>query len=135
MGRVNGKVYRGKTWQNERKAEETREAVHPGLTDIARLDEIRRVARQEPARLFLRAVPTQDYLVLLSQAGVLKARTNGETSCHLVAETGEAVCEHNGDPGVDCRQSWCRYATLMRMRLLYRLGEAYARARRRYGVA
>lgn len=101
---------------------------------IARLDEIRRVADQDKSRLFLRAVPTQDYLVLLSQAGLLSARGQPETDCHLDADSGEARCYHNGDPGKDCRQSWCRYAVLMRMRLLNRLGAAYALERRRLGV-
>lgn len=98
---------------------------------IARLDEVRRVARHDRASLFRRAVPTQDYLLLLGQAGVLNVRGLPETTCHLNAVTGEAHCCHNGDPGVDCRQSWCKYATLMRMRLLVRLGQAYALERRR----
>jgi len=100
----------------------------------AALDELRRVARQEKARLFLRAVPTQEYLVLLSNAGVLSARMIPETECHLNASTGESHCEHTGDPGKDCRQAWCQYAKLMRMRLLNRLGLAYALERKKLGV-
>lgn len=114
------------------KCENEAEAAPRGVAEnIARLDEVRRVARQDKARLFLRAVPTQEYLVLLSQAGILSARGVQETGCHLDAASGEARCYHNGDPGKDCRQSWCRYAVLMRMRLLHRLGAAYARERRR----
>lgn len=120
-------------WQEEEVPEHERKT---GLAErIERLDEIRRVARRDRARLFLRAVPTEDYLVLLSQAGELKARAVPETDCHLNAATGEAFCFQKGDPGKDCRQSWCRYAVLMRMRLINRLGHAYALERIRLGVA
>lgn len=119
---------------NAKCEKEAKEAPRGVAENIARLDEVRRVARRDRARLFLRAVPTTDYLRLLSEAGVLQAPAVQETSCHLDAETGEAMCNHAGDPGKDCRQSWCRYAVLMRMRLFNRLGAAYARERNRLGV-
>lgn len=118
------------------KCQDQTEAAPGGVAEnIARLDEIRRVARLDKARLFLRAVPTTEYLFLLSQAGILSARGQRETDCHLVAETGEAVCNNRpGNPQYDCRQSWCPAAALNRMRLITRLGGAYAHERKALGV-
>lgn len=79
----------------------------------------------------MRAVPTVDQLLLLSNAGILKAPANEETTCRVDYETGEIVCDHNGDPSKDCRLPYCRHAALMRMRLVSRLGQVYARERKR----
>lgn len=100
---------------------------------LARLDEVRRVARLDRAKLFLRAAVSIDYLVLLSQAGVLVARGVAQTNCAVI--NGELKCVHNGEPRMDCRQPWCRYGALMRMRLVNRLSEAYALERKKLGVA
>lgn len=118
------------------KCQNQTEAAPRGVAEnIARLDEIRRVARQDKARLFLRAVPGTEYLLLLSQAGILSARGQRETDCYLIAETGEPVCNSQpGNPQYDCRQSWCPAAALNRMRLITRLGVAYAHERKALGV-
>lgn len=144
MGRTNGARNRGKTWQDgtEKEAgslkrhdphlsDSARAKRSEALAQIARLDEVRRVADTNKARLFRRAVPTIDYLILLSTAGVLHAKGLKETECRIDIETGEQMCEYNGAPGLDCRLPSCPFGALMRMRLITRLGEAYAREKNR----
>lgn len=118
------------------KCQDQAKAAPRGVAEnIARLDELRRVDRRDRARLFLRAVPTTEYLLLLSQAGILSARGQRETDCYLIAETGEPVCNSQpGNPHLDCRQSWCPASALNRMRLITRLGAAYAHERKALGV-
>lgn len=100
----------------------------PGIHQL--LDDLRRTASTDRWKLFRRAAPSDEYLIKLSEAGVLKTRGFPETSCRLI--DGEAICDNNGEPRtLDCRQAWCPYAALMRMRLIVRLRAAYARERRR----
>lgn len=103
----------------------------PEALIIRQLDDIRRVHAVNPKQLFRRAVVDVDYLVLLSKAGVIKARGRLLTNCMTNAATGELVCVHNGAPGPDCREAACKYAGLMRTRLIKGLARAYALERRR----
>lgn len=96
------------------------------------LDELRRVANgPQRYKLFVRAAVSNEYLVVLSQAGVIVARGRRETRCTLNASSGELRCYLGHEPADDCRLRQCRYAALMRMRLLVRLREAYALERKR----
>jgi len=97
---------------------------------IVHIETLRHVGKS-PQRytLFQRQHVDWEYLLRLSAAGVLKIYGLAETSCTTNQETGEITCTHVGSPKLDCRQKHCRYAHLMRMRLVSRLSKAYARER------
>ena len=98
-----------------------------------KLDALRKVASGPDRRtLFARARVPDEFLVELSQAGVLRVRGKLETNCGIQHESGELVCCHSGgEPALDCRLPSCPYAALMRMRLVMRLRAAYALERSR----
>ena len=100
---------------------------------LLRLDLIRRVSETQRHKLFVRAVPPDEWLIDLSEAGVIRTRGSAETNCTANAATGESVCvfQHSREPKIDCRQPWCPFAATMRMRLITRLRAVYALERRR----
>ena len=128
-------MYRGTHKPNgavncEREAKDVQDEGHEVL------DELRKVAASPDRwKLFHRAEPADEYLVLLSEANILRARGLKETGCQMDWETGEAVCHETGEAALDCRSLWCPFAALMRMRLVHRLRGAYARERKRLVVA
>lgn len=114
---------------------ETENVQDEGREVLSALDELRKVAASPDRwKLFQRAEPADEYLVLLSEAKILRTQGLKETGCQMDWKTGEAVCQAKGEAVLDCRNSWCPFAALMRMRLVHRLRGAYARERKRLVV-
>lgn len=129
---------------NDEDQETAREVSRPWRKDLdaGKIDEyeafnrIRRIADTDKPRLFRRAEPDDEYVKLLSEAGVLKAKGQRETKCIAIPRDGDwiALCNHrSGMPArLDCREPSCPYAILMRMRVDRTLRQAYALERKKH---